>query len=79
MLAYAQANNYPLEHVPHAILTLGAESFEDNLTKASSMVEGLLTKAQAQRQACPLSALAFAQQCGGSDAFSGISANPLAG
>ena len=31
------------------------------------------------RRRCPVSALSVAQQCGGSDAFSGTSANPLVG
>eukprot|EP00730_Choanoeca_flexa_P001769 TRINITY_DN10775_c0_g1_i2.p1 TRINITY_DN10775_c0_g1~~TRINITY_DN10775_c0_g1_i2.p1 ORF type:complete len:999 (+),score=247.95 TRINITY_DN10775_c0_g1_i2:14-3010(+) len=79
VLAYASGHDYPLAHVPHATLSLGTVSFEDNLNRAATMVEDLLTKAPAPRQASPLSALAFAQQCGGSDAFSGISANPLAG
>jgi altronate dehydratase len=79
MLAYAQTHNYPLEHVPHQTLTLGTSSFEDNLATATGLVDQLLVQAQATRQPAPLASLAFAQQCGGSDAFSGISANPLAG
>ena len=78
-MAYAHTHNYPLAHVPHQTLTLGTASFDDNLTKAAAIVEQLLAQAQSTRQPCPLASLGFAQQCGGSDAFSGISANPLAG
>src|SRR3546814_18376860 len=34
---------------------------------------------QRQRVSCPVSALTVGVQCGGSDAFSGVSANPLVG
>lgn len=34
---------------------------------------------QRQRETCPASALVVGVQCGGSDAFSGVSANPLVG
>jgi altronate dehydratase len=53
--AYLAEHAYPLEHVPHAFMT----------------VAGPLDP--------PLSALKIALQCGGSDAFSGVSGNALAG
>ena len=44
------------------------------------LLSGLIPRVAAHRRvACPLSALRLALQCGGSDAFSGVAANPLAG
>lgn len=51
------------------------------------MVEGIMEMAdthlkklnQRQRETCPASELVVGMQCGGSDAFSGITANPVAG
>ena len=46
----------------------------------SALVEQWLPTANAcERSPQPLSALSIAQQCGGSDAFSGVSGNPCAG
>ena len=41
--------------------------------------EGLIKANQYQREAVPLSALKIGVECGGSDGFSGLSANPLIG
>jgi altronate hydrolase len=41
--------------------------------------EGLVKANQYQREAVPLSALKIGVECGGSDGFSGLSANPLIG
>jgi galactarate dehydratase len=52
-----------------------------------SMIESILTQAQGhlerlnrrQRETCPASELVVGVQCGGSDAFSGVTANPAVG
>lgn len=48
--------------------------------EAIARIEALLPQANAvERTPCPVSALKLGLQCGGSDAFSGISANPALG
>jgi altronate dehydratase len=76
---YAQENGYPLGTVPHELFTLSG-SFEEDLERGARTVEGWLAQVnETRRTEQPLSALKVALQCGGSDAFSGVSANPLAG
>ena len=75
---YLAENGYPLDAVPHAFLTLEA-GFQTGLGQAESIVKGWLQEVNATpRTPQPLSELKLALQCGGSDAFSGISGNPLA-
>ena len=70
---------YPLGDVPHRFLTLKG-GFEEGLAEAEAIVTGWLDLVNAAvRIATPLSELKVALQCGGSDAFSGVSANPLIG
>ncbi|SOC57745.1 galactarate dehydratase [Chromohalobacter canadensis] len=65
------------------VLSLQDESFES----FADMVEGIMAMAerhlerldQRQRETCPVSELAVGMQCGGSDAFSGLTANPAVG
>ncbi|MEU4190470.1 UxaA family hydrolase [Kribbella sp. NPDC026611] len=72
-------HDYPSITVPHAFFTRSA-GFEHDLTTAGALVEPWLPIVDAQqREEVPLADLRIALQCGGSDAFSGISANPLAG
>ena len=71
-------NNYPIQTVPHAFLTIAA-GFQAGLVQAEKIVQGWLDEVDATpRTPQPLSELKLALQCGGSDAFSGISGNPLA-
>lgn len=71
-------NGYPLQSVPHAFLTLKG-GFQTGLEQAEAIVQGWLDEVNATpRTPQPLSELKLALQCGGSDAFSGISGNPLA-
>jgi altronate dehydratase len=77
--AFMLEHDYPLADVPHHFLTL-------NLGLAAGLTEGerivrawLPAAASLHRTPEPLSALRIALQCGGSDAFSGVSGNPLAG
>ena len=77
--AYLADNGYPLDAVPHAFLTL-RDGFQSSLAQAEGIVRGWLEEVNAtSRELTPLSELKLALQCGGSDAFSGISGNPLAG
>jgi altronate dehydratase len=77
--AYAAEHGVPLEHVPHAFLRLGG-GFRRDLDAGEAIVRGWIGPvAGARRTEEPLSALRIALQCGGSDAFSGVSANPLVG
>ncbi|MEU4391980.1 UxaA family hydrolase [Kribbella sp. NPDC023855] len=72
-------HGYPEIRVPHAYFTRSA-GFEADLTAAGRLVEPWLPVVAAQeRQEVPLADLWIGLQCGGSDAFSGVSANPLAG
>ena len=75
---YMLANAYPLEHVRHHFYSLG-QGFEDDVAFCRGLVRDWLPLVdQDTRSPQPLSALKIALQCGGSDAFSGISGNPLA-
>ncbi|ETX02078.1 MAG: hypothetical protein ETSY1_04950, partial [Candidatus Entotheonella factor] len=75
---YADTHNYPLSHVPHHFLTL-QNAFQADLDRGAAIIEAWLPEVnQTQRQPYSLAHLNIALQCGGSDAFSGISGNPLA-
>ncbi|MDH2433449.1 galactarate dehydratase [Pokkaliibacter sp. MBI-7] len=73
----------PAELEQDSILSLQDEQFNG----FGEMVEGILAMAerhlhklnQRQRETCPASELVVGMQCGGSDAFSGITANPAVG
>lgn len=79
LLAFAQAHGYALEHVPHAFFRISGP-VGDELARAGSLIESWLPELNTQeRQECPVGELKLALQCGGSDAFSGISGNALAG
>jgi altronate dehydratase len=70
---------YPLGDVLHAFLTLSG-GLAAGLAEGERLVRSWLPAANAlPRTPQPLSGLRIALQCGGSDAFSGISGNPLAG
>ncbi len=70
---------YPLADVPHRFLTLNA-GLSAGMAEGERIVRGWLPTVAAERRTDePLSALRIALQCGGSDAFSGVSGNPLAG
>lgn len=76
---FLREQGYPLDEVTHAFQTLSG-SFAAGLDAAERTVRGWLPAANAcVRTPEPVSALRVALQCGGSDAFSGISGNPLAG
>lgn len=76
--AYMIKHGYPLQHVPHVFYSLD-KSFEVNVDWIKNLLKTWLPQVNAQaRSPQPLSQLKLALQCGGSDAFSGISGNPLA-
>ncbi|EDQ85851.1 uncharacterized protein MONBRDRAFT_28912 [Monosiga brevicollis MX1] len=80
VLEYIRAHDYPLDDVPYRALSLKNQTMKEAMHQATELVEELYLQAQQhQRVAVGVEHLCFAQQCGGSDAFSGISANPLAG
>lgn len=62
------------------VRTLKAQSEEDETDAGLAMVDALVATASlAQREDAPLSELVLGLKCGGSDGFSGLTANPLVG
>jgi altronate dehydratase len=77
--SYMEEHGYPLADVRHEFMSLG-RSFGQDLDRGEEILRGWLPEVDAMRRTEePLSELKFALQCGGSDAFSGVSANPLIG
>jgi len=77
--AYTSAHGYPLGDVRHAFLSIG-HGLAAGLADGERLVRGWLPAVAADaRTDVPLAGLKIALQCGGSDAFSGVSGNPLAG
>ncbi len=77
--AFMREHRYPIDEVPHHFLTLDS-GLAAGLADGERIVRAWLPEAAAQRRTSePLSELRIALQCGGSDAFSGVSGNPLAG
>ena len=75
---YMIRNGYPLADVRHCFHSL-TTSFEANVSWFKELLAEWLPQMNAvERSPQPLSELKIALQCGGSDAFSGISGNPLA-
>lgn len=76
--AYIAENNYALDDLPHHFMSL-SQSFKASMEAATVQINAWLPIVNAvQRTEQPLSELKLALQCGGSDAFSGVSGNPLA-
>jgi altronate hydrolase len=62
------------------VRTLGAQAAGDEIEEGLALVAELVeVAAQARREPVPLSALVLGVKCGGSDGFSGLTANPLVG
>ncbi len=79
LTAFMREHGYPLDAVPHAFLTLG-HGLAAGLAEGERIVRGWLPSVSAARRTEEaLAHLRIALQCGGSDAFSGVSGNPLAG
>ena len=76
---FVREHDYPLDDVLHRFLPLNG-SFADNLDAGAEIARAWLPQVNAmQRSDEPIAHLKIALQCGGSDAFSGVSGNPLAG
>ncbi|MES2693804.1 MAG: UxaA family hydrolase, partial [Verrucomicrobiota bacterium] len=79
LAAFMREHQYPLDAVPHAFLTLD-RGLAAGLAEGERLVRAWLPAASTlPRTPEPVSELRVAVQCGGSDAFSGVSGNPLAG
>jgi altronate hydrolase len=62
------------------IRAFSAQKVEDETEEGLAAVEELVRIAERdKREACPLSSLVIGLKCGGSDGFSGLTANPLVG
>ena len=72
-------HGYPLRALPHAFRSLTGSRLGEFEGAATLVRCWLPEAAAAPRTAQPLAGLKLALQCGGSDAFSGVSGNPLAG
>jgi altronate dehydratase len=76
---FMRERGYPLDAVIHEFLSLPA-GFEEALSRGVALVESWLPRVnEFVRAPQPLAHLKIGLQCGGSDAFSGVSGNPLAG
>jgi altronate dehydratase len=76
---YLREHGYPIDHVLHRFCSLTG-SLGPALEQCEAILRGWLAPVGAMaRSPQPLAALKVALQCGGSDAFSGVSGNPLAG
>ncbi len=76
---FMREHGYPLDSVLHRFLALDG-SFVDNLDAGAAVARAWLPQVNAmQRTDESVAHLKIALQCGGSDAFSGVSGNPLAG
>lgn len=75
---YMAENDYPLDDVLHHFHSLSA-SFSEDMDHCARLVQGWLPIVNDfRRSPTSISHLSIALQCGGSDAFSGVSGNPLA-
>ena len=62
------------------VRVLSSQAAGDELAEAGALIDELVSQAaQAEREPLPLSALTVGLKCGGSDGFSGLTANPLLG
>jgi altronate hydrolase len=73
-----------LQEIPEAqrqrIRTFAAQTAPDEMEVGLQLVDELVAlAARDRREPCPISALTVGLKCGGSDGFSGVTANPLLG
>ena len=73
-----------MEEIPEAlrgrVATLRAQGVGDEIAEGLALVDALVAKARlAKREAVPFSELVLGLKCGGSDGYSGLTANPLVG
>ena len=75
---YLESNDYPLDQVVHHFSSLDG-NLEQQLSETASRLDNWLEGMERfERKEHSVAHLKLALQCGGSDAFSGISGNPLA-
>lgn len=75
---YLAARHYPTKNLIHEFLSVDA--FTPGMNRAVEIVTAWLPRVNAfRREPLPLTHLRLGLQCGGSDAFSGVSGNPLVG
>lgn len=75
---YMQREGYELDNVIHNFFQIEG-SFDTNIVRGSEIIDGWLGSVNSiSRTEQSLENLKIALQCGGSDAFSGVSGNPLA-
>lgn len=68
------------DYDPQRVKFLVAQEVEDEISAGVELVDELVRYAAAfKREDCPASELVIGLKCGGSDGFSGITANPLVG
>ncbi len=76
--SYLEDHQYPLDSVLHEFLTMDG-GWATSLQRGEELVRSWLPRVNRfERTSQPASKLRIALQCGGSDAFSGVSGNPLA-
>jgi altronate hydrolase len=62
------------------VRAFSAQASDDEIEEGLAALEALVLVAECdEREPCPLASLAIGLKCGGSDGFSGITANPLVG
>jgi altronate dehydratase len=77
--AFLREGGYPIDDVPHAFISLTGD-YQRDLARGETIVEEFLDLANRDdRSEQSVDELRIGLQCGGSDAFSGVSANPLVG
>jgi altronate dehydratase len=77
LIHFMEANRYPWSEVVHGTLSLSGD-FAADLERGIEVVRGWLKAVgAAPRAEVALAHLRLALQCGGSDAYSGVTANPL--
>lgn len=68
------------EYDPQRVKFMSSQVEEDELKKGLQLIDELITYARTfKRESVPVSKLKLGLKCGGSDGFSGITANPLVG
>ncbi|MBR5236330.1 MAG: altronate dehydratase [Clostridia bacterium] len=68
------------EYNPSRVKFLNTRDFDDEIAEGVSLINTLKTYAETfQKQPVPISKLKVGLKCGGSDGYSGITANPLVG
>ena len=65
---------------PNRVKFMSTQEFDDEVTKGLELIEELVEYAEKfERRPCDISKLVVGLKCGGSDGFSGLTANPLIG